>query len=1069
MCPGSRLVRVVFFLVVGSTSVLLASNRYALILQDEPAGTRHGAASLSVEAKRATIEAAQRTLRTELARRQIQVTGSAQSLLNAVFVLATPDQEATLASLPGVKAVVKLRMAHPNLNRAAPLVNAPAAWNALGGAANAGLGVKIGIIDTGIDQTHPAFGDTSLPSVTPICNGDDCSFTNAKVIVARSYVKQLAAGTPPNPAADSRPDDYSPRDHVGHGTAVAMVAAGMTNTGPAATITGIAPKAYLGNYKVYGSPGVNDGASEDVLIQAVEDAFNDGMDIVNVSSGLAPLSGPLDTGPACGMSAGVNCDLVAVTYENAAKNGMVVVAAAGNDGQNGEQFPTLSSVESPADAPSVIGVAASSNSHAFFNGISVNGPNVPSNLQSIAAEFGDGPVPATPLTAPLKDAAGAGDGTACQPLTAGSLSGYIAIVQRSPACSFAVKVQNAQTAGALAVIFTLASASDSLVVPGGLTNTTIPAVLISYADGQNLRAYVSANAQATATIDATTLVAVDAQADIVAPFSSRGPALDGTVSKPDITAVGTDIYMAAQKFDPNGVMYSPNGYTAQSGTSFSSPMVAGAAALVKQSHGGYSPAQVKSALVNTANATALSDPTPGTAANVIAMGAGKLDAGAAVASTIAVAPSSVFLGVLKAGTTPQPIALTISNSGTAAANLQLTAAGTGSISLDQSSLTVAAGQTQTVNVSLGGAVPPAGDYQGQIAVTGASGALHIPYSYAVGSGTAFNLTALAGDQNLGTVGQVIPDGAVAFQVTDRYGAPVANLPVQFTARGGGAISQPDSMTNQYGIAMAVATLGPTPGNYTFIGSAGGLSYAFQDQAIAQPTISSAGVVNAASTVPAQGVAPGSYVSIYGSNISLATDVASAANLPLSLDGVSVSFDIPSAGISVPGYLYYVSPGQVNIQVPWELEGQSSAQVKVSIGSNSGNVVTVPLAAYSPGIFLYGQSQAAALDENGNLIGASNPAQRGHVISIYANGLGPVANQPASGMPAPSSPLATTQSQPTVTIGGVATQVQFSGLAPQFTGLYQVNVTVPAGAATGSQPVVLSIGGVNSNTANIALQ
>src|SRR6185503_14898732 len=119
----------------------------------------------------------------------------------------------------------------------------------------------------------------------PRCSGDDCAFTNNKVIVARSYVRQLAAGSAPlNPAADSRPDDYSPRDRVGHGTAVASTAAGFSNTG-LVTFSGVAPKAYLGNYKIYGSPEVNDFTTEDVIIQALEDAMKDGMDIVSFSSG----------------------------------------------------------------------------------------------------------------------------------------------------------------------------------------------------------------------------------------------------------------------------------------------------------------------------------------------------------------------------------------------------------------------------------------------------------------------------------------------------------------------------------------------------------------------------------------------------------------------------------------------------------------------------------------------------------------------------------------------------------------------------------------------------------------
>ena len=296
-----------------------------------------------------TLQQRQQSVRAELTRRGIVTTGSVSTLLNAVFVVAPADSVADLQSIPGVSSVVPLRTYHRKLNRATALVNAPAAWNAVGGVANAGAGIKIAILDTGIDQQHPAFQDPSLPMPAgyPHCNGNDCAFTNNKVIVARSYVQQLAAGTSPlNPAADSRPDDYSPRDRIGHGTAVASTAAGHTNTG-LVTITGVAPAAYLGNYKIYGSPQVNDFTTDDVIIQALEDAVNDGMDIVSFSSGGPAFTGPLDTGATCGVGLGQPCDLSAQAFENAAKAGIVIVVAAGNEGSEGNNYPTFSSISSP--------------------------------------------------------------------------------------------------------------------------------------------------------------------------------------------------------------------------------------------------------------------------------------------------------------------------------------------------------------------------------------------------------------------------------------------------------------------------------------------------------------------------------------------------------------------------------------------------------------------------------------------------------------------------------------------------------------------------------------------------
>jgi uncharacterized protein (TIGR03437 family) len=171
---------------------------------------------------------------------------------------------------------------------------------------------------------------------------------------------------------------------------------------------------------------------------------------------------------------------------------------------------------------------------------------------------------------------------------------------------------------------------------------------------------------------------------------------------------------------------------------------------------------------------------------------------------------------------------------------------------------------------------------------------------------------------------------------------------------------------------------------------------------------------------------------------------------VSLSGVSVSFD--ADGISQPGHLHYVSPGQVNVQIPWEFQGKSSVKIKVTIGDLQSPTYTLPLAAYSPGIF-------AAVNTAG--ITPSNPAKTGETILLFANGLGSVTNQPASGEPSPTDPLARTPENPTVTIGGINASVSFSGLTPQFVGLYQINVIVPGNVPSGNQQVVVKIGGVDS--------
>src|ERR1035437_2765376 len=229
-----------------------ARNRYALILQDEPVASRYTTRAqlhtAEADGYRRQLALRQSSVRQELERRGVPIISSVSEVLNAVFVSAPAERIDELAAIPGVLGVRPMRQIHLALNKATQLMNAPTAGNLVGGQSKAGAGIKIGILDTGIDQNHPAMQDSSLafPPGFPKCSGsaDACSYTNTKVIVARSYVSQIVIGNeadPKNPAADSKPDDYSPRDRVGHGTAVASAAAGNTNTG-SVTFSGMAPK-----------------------------------------------------------------------------------------------------------------------------------------------------------------------------------------------------------------------------------------------------------------------------------------------------------------------------------------------------------------------------------------------------------------------------------------------------------------------------------------------------------------------------------------------------------------------------------------------------------------------------------------------------------------------------------------------------------------------------------------------------------------------------------------------------------------------------------------------------------
>lgn len=1044
------------------------SNRYALFLEDPPVSrfyqAREAMFSPAAATYRRQIRASHAALRADISARGLHVSGEADTLLNAVFVTAPPERVAELAGLPGVAGIVPLRTYKMDLNQAVNLVDAPAAWTALGGVGNAGMGIKIGILDSGIDQTHPAFQDAGLvpPPGYPICAGSDCAFTSNKVIVARSYVKMLAAGSSAsNPAADSRPDDVSPRDRTGHGTAVASVAAGNTTSG-LVTITGMAPHAFLGNYRIFGSPGVNDTTSDDVIIAAAEDAIADGMDMISLSLGAPAFSAPLDSGAVCGQSPGVPCDPLASAMEAAVKGGMIVVVAAGNNGQTGLGGPGYNTISSPGDAPSVITVGASTNSHMFPERVSVTGTS-----QSYNAFLGNGTVPPAPLTAPGIDLATLGIGTqACAALPAGSLSGAIALIERGN-CTFLVKLQNAIAAGAIGVIFYMADGSTP-ITPGGLGGTATPAVMISNADGTALQNLLDVNAGQTVTIDPAQAEQQVTLFNQLASFSSQGPVAGSNALKPEVVAPGTNLYMAAQSYDALGALFGANGYTVANGTSFATPLVTGAAAMVKQSHPGWTPAQVKSALVNTATQDVTQDDA-GHAVTAQSIGAGKLDAGAAVASTVTADPATLSFGVLTSLPMGRQIVLT--NSGNSSVTLAVGndnahAAASIAMAFSQSTITLAPGASSTLTVTLSGGVPAGGSYAGAVTIQGAGVSLRIPYLYLTPTGVAANLLPIYGDGHDGTVGDTM---YVLLKLVDANGVPVASNRVIFSTSPGARVVAATAITDSNGIAEAEVSLGFSPGVNTITASAAGLHYAFTASARAMPTVALNGFVNVGSSNTGIAAAPGSFIAIYGSALSDFTDSATTARLPMSIDQVTVSFDVPGAGISVPGHLTFVSPSQINVQVPWELAGQTSAQVKVAIDYSYSNVVALSLATFAPGFYESSAGVVSALDANYKLVNASNAAVRGQPIVLYASGLGPVSNTPASGDPASGTVLSDTTQTPTVTIGGQAAQVLFSGLAPGFTGVYQLNVIVPPDVPAGTQPIVLSIGGQFSKTSTIAVQ
>jgi uncharacterized protein (TIGR03437 family) len=250
------------------------------------------------------------------------------------------------------------------------------------------------------------------------------------------------------------------------------------------------------------------------------------------------------------------------------------------------------------------------------------------------------------------------------------------------------------------------------------------------------------------------------------------------------------------------------------------------------------------------------------------------------------------------------------------------------------------------------------------------------------------------------------------------------------------------------------------GQITTNGNNVNVTYASMPDATTPPTLPAGAVINGASFAVGVPIAPGSIASVFGSDFGS------------SPDRVTVLI----GGILAP--LFVVTPEQINFQVPWQLFGQVQAALTITSSGLTSAPITVPLANLAPGIFLLNTgAQAAALIANTAFVAApveafpgSRPAKLGEYISIFCTGLGPVTHEPATGVPASSDTVSTTTGgMISVSIGGVSAPAAFSGLAPGFLGLYQVNVQIPSNAPLGpAVPLTITIGGKSSNQASIAV-
>ncbi len=604
-----------------------------------------------------------------------QVTGEYDFAVNAVAVQLNGTSADSLKKAPGVVSVGYEETYTPASSDDPDLaqIDATQGWTAAGASSVktdpstwAGFGVKVGIIDTGIDTRHPCFNDAGFPATKQL---GDPALTNNKVIVAKVFNNKLN---------QSHYDASAVQEHGTHvaGTVACdlMTPAVVQGVNIPYDPSGVAPGAQLGSYNIF--PGdVTNARSEDIL-NALQAAAYDGMDVINMSLG-------------GGYHGAQDLDTMAV--DNLDKAGIVVAVAAGNSG------PGYLTVESPGSAERALTAGASSVGQYIGLAISANDQKV------AGAAVGDFPVPTADITAPLgvvSDGSG-GLSTACTALPAGSLTGRIALISRGT-CSFSQKIYDAEQAGALAAVVVNNVAGDpvAMATTAGIT-TTIPAAMAGLSDKSALMALDGQ----TVTLGKDLTYNRTGNDNWFASFSSWGPTRVDYRVKPDVVAPGVNILSSIPlQYCKDTAWVDQYGCWAFfQGTSMATPHLAGMAAVVRSAHPSWDAWQVRSAIVNTAKQNGVIKTSgSGVETDVQKVGAGLADLGAAVNADVALSQVSVSFGRVAPGEGAQTRTVTISNLTAGVLTLPVSvedSTGAGTFSVSTNSVTIPTGGSRSVTVS----------------------------------------------------------------------------------------------------------------------------------------------------------------------------------------------------------------------------------------------------------------------------------------------------------------------------------------------------------------------------------